>query len=192
MELVNFISLLVFLLLALLFGCIIIFVSRRCKSEGNPVVEEINEILPQTQCGQCSYPGCKPYAEAIARGDAQINQCPPGGEDVIKKLAQLLDMEVLTLNPDNGTEKEKDTVVEIIEEECIGCTKCIQVCPVDAIVGAAKKMHTVIAVECTGCDLCIPACPVDCIVVVDAPLPASIHRLTHPQLLNTVSEAQQW
>ncbi|WP_395374670.1 electron transport complex subunit RsxB [Marinicella sp. W31] len=185
------IPLLGMLLLSLLFGGLIVFVARKFRVEGNPVVEQINQILPQTQCGQCTYPGCKPYAEAIANGDAPINQCPPGGDDVIRKLADLLDVEVMELNPDNG-EISEDTVVEIVEQDCIGCTKCIQVCPVDAIVGAAKKMHTVIADECTGCDLCIPACPVDCIVVVKAPLPGFIHRMERPQLLNTIAEAKQW
>jgi len=179
------------LLLGLVFGGLIVFVARKFKVEGNPVVEQINQILPQTQCGQCTYPGCKPYAEAIAGGEAPINQCPPGGDEVIRKLADLLDVEVLELNPDNG-EISEDTVVEIVEQDCIGCTKCIQVCPVDAIVGAAKKMHTVIADECTGCDLCIPACPVDCIVVVNAPMPGYIHRLERPELLNTIAEAGQW
>ena len=185
------IPLLGMLLLSLLFGGLIVVVSRKFKVEGNPVVDQINQILPQTQCGQCTYPGCKPYAEAIAAGEAPINQCPPGGDDVIRKLADLLDVEVLELNPENG-EISEDTVVEIVEQDCIGCTKCIQVCPVDAIVGAAKKMHTVIADECTGCDLCIPACPVDCIVVVKAPFPNYIHRLNRPELLNTIAEANQW
>ena len=185
------IPLLGMLMLSLLFGILIVFVARKFKVEGNPVVEQINQILPQTQCGQCTYPGCKPYAEAIAAGEAPINQCPPGGDDVIRKLADLLDVEVLELNPDHG-EISEDTVVEIVEQDCIGCTKCIQVCPVDAIVGAAKKMHTVIADECTGCDLCIPACPVDCIVVVKAPVPGFIQRMQRPELLNTIAEARQW
>ncbi len=175
--------------LAAVFGVLILWVSKKFKVEGNPIVEQINAILPQTQCGQCNYPGCKPYAEAIAAGDAPINQCPPGGQEGIKKLAELLDVEVLELNPENGAEQE-DQVVEIIEPDCIGCTKCIQVCPVDAIVGAAKQMHTVILNECTGCDLCIPACPVDCIIKIPAPMPARVKRQPKPALMYTIKEAQ--
>lgn len=177
--------------LSTVFGLLIVWVSKKFKVEGNPIVEQINAILPQTQCGQCSYPGCKPYAEAIANGEAPINQCPPGGQEGIKKLAELLDVEVLELNPENGIEEE-DQVVEIIEADCIGCTKCIQVCPVDAIVGAAKQMHTVILDECTGCDLCIPACPVDCIIKIPAPIPAQLHRSTKPALLHTIDKVQSW
>jgi electron transport complex protein RnfB len=177
--------------LSTVFGFLIVWVSKKFKVEGNPIVEQINAILPQTQCGQCSYPGCKPYAEAIAKGEAPINQCPPGGQEGIKKLAELLDVEVMELNPENGVEEE-DQVVEIVEADCIGCTKCIQVCPVDAIVGAAKQMHTVILDECTGCDLCIPACPVDCIIKIPAPLPAQLHRGTKPALLHTIEEARSW
>lgn len=175
--------------LATFFGVLIVWVAQKFKVEGNPIVEQINAILPQTQCGQCNYPGCKPYAKAIANGEALINQCPPGGQEGIKKLADLLDMEMLALNPENGAEVE-DQVVEIIEPDCIGCTKCIQVCPVDAIVGAAKQMHTVILAECTGCDLCIPACPVDCIIKIPAPMPAQIVRSTKPALYNSLHQAQ--
>ncbi|MCW8869460.1 MAG: electron transport complex subunit RsxB [Proteobacteria bacterium] len=185
-------ALLGMLLLAGLFGILIVWVARKFKVEGNPVVEQINQVLPQTQCGQCGYPGCKPYAEAIAKGEAPINQCPPGGQDGIRKLAALLDVEELELNPDNGVEDEVDTIVEIVEADCIGCTKCIQVCPVDAIVGAAKHMHTIIGDECTGCDLCIPACPVDCIIQIPAPMPSRIHRQEKPRLMLTIEEAQQW
>lgn len=185
-------ALLGMLLLASLFGILIVWVARKFKVEGNPVVEQINQVLPQTQCGQCGYPGCKPYAEAIAKGEAPINQCPPGGQDGIRKLAALLDVEELELNPDNGVEDEVDTIVEIVEADCIGCTKCIQVCPVDAIVGAAKHMHTIIGDECTGCDLCIPACPVDCIIQIPAPMPSRIHRQEKPRLMLTIEEAQQW
>nr|WP_239538407.1 RnfABCDGE type electron transport complex subunit B [Dyella mobilis] len=121
-------------------------------------------MLPQTQCEQCGYHGCRPYAEAVANGEAQINQCPPGGSEGIAKLAALLGRAPLPLNPDNGVEKPR-TLARIVEADCIGCTKCIQVCPVDAIVGANKLMHTVIADDCTGCERCVPACPVDCIVL---------------------------
>jgi electron transport complex protein RnfB len=133
------------------------------------LADRIDALLPQTQCEQCGYHGCRPYAEAIARGEAPINQCPPGGAAGIAKLAALLDRPVLPLNPDHGIEKPR-TLARIVESDCIGCTKCIQACPVDAIVGAAKLMHTVIADDCTGCELCVAACPVDCIVLEPMPL----------------------
>jgi electron transport complex protein RnfB len=120
--------------------------------------------MPQTQCGQCGYPGCRPYAESIAEG-GPINKCPPGGESTIKALADLLDVEPEPLDAEHGVEQVKRVAV-IREDECIGCTKCIQACPVDAILGAAKHMHTVIESECTGCDLCVDPCPVDCIDMV--------------------------
>ena len=148
--------------LALGFGVLLGFAAIRFKVEGDPLVEQIDAILPQTQCGQCSFPGCRPYAEAIANGEAEINQCPPGGDAGIQALATLLDREVIPLNAENGEEKPKSVAV-IREDVCIGCTLCIQACPVDAILGAAKQMHTVIESECTGCELCVPPCPVDCI-----------------------------
>ncbi|MHA6203061.1 RnfABCDGE type electron transport complex subunit B [Dyella soli] len=126
-------------------------------------------MLPQTQCEQCGYHGCRPYAEAIARGEANINQCPPGGAAGIARLAALLDVPALPLDPAHGVEKPR-TLARIVEADCIGCTKCIQACPVDAIVGAAKLMHTVITDDCTGCELCVPACPVDCIALELMPL----------------------
>ena len=153
-------------LLASLFGLLLGFAAVKFKVEGDPVVDQIDALLPQTQCGQCGYPGCKPYAEAIVAGEADINQCPPGGEAGIQALADLLDREPIPLNPENGTEQEIKTVAVINEADCIGCTLCIQACPIDAIAGAAKQMHTVIADECTGCDLCVPPCPVDCIDMV--------------------------
>ena len=147
--------------LALVFGAILGFASVRFKVEGNPIVDQVNELLPQTQCGQCGFPGCRPYAEAIANGEA-INKCPPGGQSTINSLADLLDVEPEPLDAENGVEKPP-MVAYIREDECIGCTKCLQACPVDAILGAAKQMHTVMADECTGCDLCVEPCPVDCI-----------------------------
>ncbi len=147
--------------LGVVFGAILGFASIRFRAEGNPIADQINAVLPQTQCGQCGYPGCRPYAEAIAAGEA-INKCPPGGEAGIQALADLLDVEPIPLDAEHGEETVK-SVAFIIEEDCIGCTKCIQACPVDAIVGAAKQMHTVISDECTGCDLCVDPCPVDCI-----------------------------
>jgi len=128
------------------------------------VIEQINALLPQTQCGQCGYKGCRPYAEAIAAGLADINQCPPSGDEGISELANLLGVAAKPLNPDFGEHKPK-SVAFIIEQDCIGCVKCLAVCPVDAILGAAKFMHTVITAECTGCELCIAPCPVDCIVM---------------------------
>ena len=127
-------------------------------------IDQINAILPQTQCGQCGYKGCKPYAEAIALGQADINQCPPGGEEGVIELARLLGLKTKPINPEFGEHKPKQLAF-IIEENCIGCVKCIAACPVDAILGAAKLMHTVIAAECTGCELCVAPCPVDCIVM---------------------------
>ena len=150
--------------LALLFGLILGYASIRFKVDADPLVDQIDEVLPQTQCGQCGYPGCRPYAEAIANGD-EINKCPPGGESTIKKLADLMGVEPKPLDDAHGEEDVKK-VAFIREDECIGCTKCIQACPEDAILGAAKHMHTVIAEECTGCDLCVDPCPVDCIDMV--------------------------
>lgn len=134
-------------------------------------VTAIDALLPQTQCGQCGHPGCWPYAQAIAAGQA-INRCPPGGKATIAALAQLLQVPEIPLDPSCGTESPIKTLVVIREDDCIGCTKCIQACPVDAIVGAAKWMHTVIADICTGCNLCIPPCPVDCIDVIERPAAA--------------------
>jgi len=148
--------------LAAVFGVILGFAAQRFRVEADPVVDQIDALLPQTQCGQCSYPGCRPYAEAIAAGEADINRCPPGGQATVRALADLLDREPTPLE-----EEEQEKAVAIIDENiCIGCTLCIQACPVDAILGAAKQMHTVIEEECTGCELCIEPCPVDCITMV--------------------------
>lgn len=157
---------LVFAALGLAFGLGLGWAARRFRVNSDPVVDRIDALLPQTQCAQCSYPDCRPYAEAIASGEADINQCPPGGEAGVRALAELLGREPKPLNPENGVEQPKRVAV-IDEEICIGCTLCIQACPVDAIVGAARLMHTVIAAECTGCDLCLPPCPVDCIDMVE-------------------------
>ena len=161
-------AILVLALLALSFGIILGYAAVKFHVQADPIVDQLDALLPQTQCGQCGYPGCKPYAEAITKGD-KINKCPPGGEATIQALADLLDVEV---EPLDAVEGEKPQMVAFIREaECIGCTKCIQACPVDAIVGAAKLMHTVISAECTGCDLCVAPCPVDCIDLL--PLPAN-------------------
>ena len=148
--------------LALIFGAVLGFAAVRFRVEGNPIADQVNALLPQTQCGQCGYPGCKPYSEAIANGE-KINKCPPGGESTIQALADLLGVEPEPLDAEHGAEKTGPMVAYIREAECIGCTKCIQACPVDAIIGAAKQMHTVVTSECTGCDLCVEPCPVDCI-----------------------------
>jgi len=151
--------------LASIFGLILGYAAIRFKVEGDPIVDQIDNLLPQTQCGQCTYPGCRPYAEAIASGEADINQCPPGGETTMLALSDLLGVDPKPLGSEHAAEPEA-TVAIIIEDICIGCTLCIQACPVDAILGAAKQMHTVIESECTGCELCIPPCPVDCIEMV--------------------------
>lgn len=132
------------------------------------LAEAIDRTLPQTQCTRCGYPACRPYAEAIANGEADINQCPPGGQLGIIKLATLLGRTPKPLNPSNGIEAPLKLAF-IDEAACIGCTLCIQACPVDAILGASKQMHTVIAELCTGCDLCVAPCPVDCIAMIPAP-----------------------
>lgn len=149
-------------ILAALFGLLLGYAAIRFKVEGDPIVDQIDALLPQTQCGQCSFAGCRPYARAIAAGEADINQCPPGGETTIHALADLLGLDPKPLDAEHGEHAEK-TVAVIDEQICIGCTLCIQACPVDAILGAAKQMHTVIESECTGCELCIAPCPVDCI-----------------------------
>ena len=162
-------ALLVMAGIAVVLGAMLGFASIRFKVKGDPLVDKIDAILPQTQCGQCGYPGCRPYAEAIAQGD-EINKCPPGGMEGVQKLADLLGREVKALDAE-----EKPKQVAIIDEQtCIGCTLCIQACPVDAIVGAAKQLHVVIASVCTGCELCLPPCPVEC-----------IHMQTIPETIDT-------
>lgn len=139
---------------------------RQHRLQRKEVLQLINDCLPQTQCGQCGYAGCLPYAKAIYGGTA-INQCPPGGDLTIRRLANLLNRPQRALNPAHGCEGPA-LVAQIREAECIGCTKCIQVCPTNAIIGARKLMHSVIASDCTGCDLCLEPCPVDCIDMVNA------------------------
>lgn len=143
----------------------------------NAMVKLVDDCLPQTQCRQCGYAGCKPYAIAIVDGEADINQCPPGGEAGVRQLAKLMGVQYKPLNPNHGAEKPK-VIAFIVEEACIGCTLCIQACPVDAILGASKMMHTVISQECTGCELCLPPCPVDCIVMTP---PTDITLLEKPK-----------
>lgn len=134
------------------------------------LADRIDALLPQTQCTKCGFGGCRPYAEALATGEAAINRCPPGGEAGIARLAALLDRPALPLDPACG-EAVPLRRAHIDPALCIGCTKCIQACPVDAIIGARRRMHTVVADLCTGCDLCVPPCPVDCIRMLPAPAP---------------------
>ena len=163
------IALIILGFLSLTLGATLAYAARKFQVESNSVVNEIDALLPQTQCGQCSFPGCRPYAEAIANGLADINQCPPGGQATIEALATLLGSDVKALNAKNGLEGPPRFAV-IDEAECIGCTLCLQACPVDAIVGASKLMHTVIVSACTGCDLCLPPCPEDCITMLEHPV----------------------
>ena len=169
-------AILIMALGAVILGAALGYASIKFKVEGNPLVEKIEAILPQTQCGQCGYPGCKPYAEAIAEGEAEINLCPPGGQEGVAKLADLLGREVKPLDAE-----EKPKQVAIIDEQiCIGCTLCIQACPVDAILGSAKHLHAVLQTECTGCELCVPPCPVDCIAMVPVPKTVTTWKWRYP------------
>ena len=174
------IAVLTLAIIATLFGILLGYSSVKFHVEGDPVVDKIDAILPQTQCGQCTYPGCRPYAEAIVSGEANINQCPPGGEITMLALSDLLGVEPLPLDEEHADTPEK-TVVYIDEQTCIGCTLCIQACPVDAILGAAKQMHSIIESECTGCDLCIPPCPVDCIHIKPVKVDADTWRWPLPE-----------
>ena len=176
-----FIAILSLAALALLFGALLGYAAVKFKTDGDPLIDKIDEVLPQTQCGQCGYPGCRPYAEAILEGEL-INKCPPGGEQGIIALAELLGRDVIAMD-EELEEKKQPTVVFIREADCIGCTKCIQACPVDAILGSAKMMHTIITDECTGCDLCIPPCPVDCIEIIPIPITSQNWKPPQPNTL---------
>ncbi|MEB4589380.1 electron transport complex subunit RsxB [Candidatus Thiothrix sp. Deng01] len=165
--------------MAAAFGLLLGYAAIRFKVEGDPIADQVDALLPQTQCGQCGFPGCRPYAEAIAKGEAGVNRCPPGGEATIKALAELLGVEPQPL--DAAEEHSSVPLLAVIDEQtCIGCTLCIQACPVDAIVGAAKHMHTVIAKECTGCKLCLPPCPVDCISLVPVKVEPASWKWPYP------------
>lgn len=160
-------TLLTIVILAALAGAATIATAE--NAQPSALVDGIDALLPQTQCGRCTFAGCRPYAEAIAQGAAGTNQCPPGGERTAKALARLLGTQATPVGKEFGVVPAYPAVAVIDEGACIGCTKCIQACPVDAIVGASRFMHTVIAADCTGCELCIPPCPVDCIVMQPAP-----------------------
>lgn len=154
-------------LLLLLFFCfayLLAWAGEKFKLEKDPLSEQINNFLPQTQCGQCGFAGCKAYAEALAKGKAAINLCIPNGQEGVDKLAEFLGIETMPLAESENSSSE-DEVAYIIEDWCIGCTRCIKVCPVDAILGRTQRMHTVIKDECTGCKLCTKICPVECIVM---------------------------
>ena len=144
--------------IALIAGIGLSLVSSKLPADEGDLVEQVNKLLPQTQCAQCGYPGCRPFAAAVVDGSAAINLCPPGGEETVRKLADLLGRDVIPL-----AESIVPAVAVIDESRCIGCTHCRNACPVDAIVGAHQLMHTIIESECTGCELCIAPCPVDCI-----------------------------
>lgn len=160
----TFLALLGLIFFMALLGLLLGYFAQRFHNESDPIVEKIEAVLPQTQCGQCGFAGCKPYAQAIAAGKADINRCPPGGEEGVAKLAELLGVTAKPLDTEVGAPKPPQ-VAWIVEDWCIGCTRCIQACPVDAIVGSTQRMHTVLSAECTGCELCIAPCPVDCIVM---------------------------
>jgi Na+-translocating ferredoxin:NAD+ oxidoreductase subunit B len=166
--------------LAALFGLLLGYANIRFHVEGDPITDQIEKILPQTQCGQCGFAGCRPYAEAIAGGEADINRCPPGGESTMIALADLLGRDPVPVDAEGTEEKPKATAL-IREQECIGCTLCLQACPVDAIIGAAKQLHVVITSECTGCERCLPPCPVSCIEMQPIKPHASSWRWPFPQ-----------
>lgn len=178
--------------LAAILGLLLGYAAIKFQVKGDPLAEKIDKLLPQTQCGQCTFPGCRPYAEAIAKGEADINQCPPGGEDTMKALAELLGVEPKPLDAEH--EANPIPLVAVIDETiCIGCTLCIKACPVDAIVGTSKLMHTVIASECTGCKLCLPPCPVDCITMEPQTVEPTTWKWPYPvyELRPTPTQSQE-
>ncbi|MBK7902119.1 MAG: electron transport complex subunit RsxB [Proteobacteria bacterium] len=172
------IAVLVAAALAITLGVALGWAASRIEPDADSLVVRIDALLPQTQCGQCRYPGCRPYAAAIASGAAEIDRCPPGGEVTVRALAALLDRSPRSPDPAFGATKPAQ-VAWIDEAKCIGCARCLPACPVDAIVGAPRQMHTVITTQCTGCELCLPPCPVDCIEL--RPAPALSRRQRQPR-----------
>jgi len=150
--------------------------SRLPASSGRDL-ERVNRLLPQTQCGQCGFPGCRPYAAALIAGQTELNRCPPGGESLVRALARVLDRPPQPIDPACGLTRPPAAAV-VDEPACVGCARCLEACPVDAIVGAPRFMHTVIAAECTGCELCLPVCPVDCIVMIPRPAASTAGQTT--------------
>lgn len=154
--------------LALLFGGVLGFASVRFRVESNPIVNQVDELLPQSQCGQCGYPGCVNYAEAIVNNDEVINKCPPGGQSTVNAIAELLGVEPPASEDEDAV--SGPVIAYIDETDCYGCTKCLRTCPVDAIIGATKQMHTVIDTDCTGCGLCVDTCSKHCIEMYPVPV----------------------
>ncbi len=148
--------------LVILLAALLVIGNRFFPPESEPIVDQLEQLLPRIQCGQCGYAGCRAYAEAIASGSVPINRCPPGGTETIRELANIMGLPTKKLREDLG-QASLDQVAWIDENLCIGCNLCSRVCPVDAIAGVPQMMHTVIAIHCTGCELCLPPCPVDCI-----------------------------
>ena len=168
---------------------VLLGLGNAARSEGKSLADQIDAILPQTQCTQCDFEGCKPYSQAIVSGEAEINQCPPGGQDGVDALAELLGRQTLPLNQTHGETKPKRIAI-VDEKACIGCTLCIKACPVDAFVGSSKVMTQVIAQECTGCDLCLPVCPVDCIDMIESESYAKIPYEDSDQIYDALNQRQ--
>lgn len=172
------------------FGLLLGYAAVRFRVEGDPIADQIDSLLPQTQCGQCGYAGCRPYAEAIAAEEEDINKCPPGGEAGMRALADLLGRDPVPL-ADAAAAQQPKAVAWIDEAACIGCTLCLQACPVDAILGAAKCMHTVIEAECTGCQLCVSPCPVECIEMRPVPEGVGTWKWPYPKQQNATISVQE-
>jgi len=177
-------AIIIFVSLALLFGLLLGYAAIRFKVEGNPVAEQIDKVLPQTQCGQCGFPGCKPYAEALSKEETEVNLCIPGGNEVMILISEITGLEPKEMDEKVTENKPKETAY-INEDVCIGCVLCIKECPVDAILGATKLMHTVIQAECTGCEKCVPVCPVDCIEMLPAKVTVENWQWPEPALKPT-------
>lgn len=167
---------------SVLFGGVLGFASVRFRVESSPIVGQLNELLPQSQCGQCGYPGCENYAAAIANNEEAINKCPPGGASVMNAIAELLGVEPPSM--EGGAKVAGPMIAYIDEEDCYGCTKCLRSCPVDAIIGATKMMHTVIDTDCTGCGLCVDTCSVNCISLYPVPVTTQNWCWELPELLD--------